>query len=97
MSETIYYGGRVGGGMSDEVMPYTQQRADRYGAGFEPWSIETLVEAQRRECAGETYERIAEAMGLSPVDVSERLRAHELRRPARPERATVGYSNLKGR
>lgn len=80
-----------------EISVFSQSRADRHGAGFEPWSIETLVEAQRRECAGETCEEIAEAMGLSPVDVKERLQPTEMRRPPRPERATVGYSDLKGR
>jgi hypothetical protein len=80
-----------------EISPFSQRRSDEYGAGFEPWSIETLVEAQRRECAGETYDQIADAMGLSPVDVAERLRPPEYRAQPRPERATVGYSQLKGR
>jgi hypothetical protein len=78
-----------------EITPYTRRRGDDWGAGFEPWSIETLVEAQRRECAGETIEEIAEAMQLSVADVRERLQP-SARRP-RPERANVGYSELKGR
>jgi hypothetical protein len=80
-----------------DISPFSQRRSEDYGAGFEPWSIETLVEAQRRECAGETYEQIADAMGLSKVDVEERLRPPEHRAKARPERANVGYSQLKGR
>lgn len=80
-----------------EILAYTSRRSEDYGAGFEPWSIETLVEAQRRECAGETHEEIADAMGLSVADVRERLQPTEMRRPSRPERATVGYSQLKGR
>jgi hypothetical protein len=79
-----------------EILPYSSRRGGEYGAGFEPWSIETLVEAQRRECAGETLEEIADAMGLSVADVRERLQPAGMRRP-RPERATVGYSQIKGR
>ena len=80
-----------------EVQPFSRRHGDDWGAGFEPWAIETLVEVQRRECAGETPEEIAEAMGLSVVDVKERLQPTEARRPRRPDRATVGYSQLKGR
>jgi hypothetical protein len=80
-----------------EISPFSQRRSEDYGAGFEPWSIETLVEAQRRDCAGETYDEIANAMGLSPVDIAERLRPQEFRPKSRPERANVGYAQLKGR
>lgn len=80
-----------------DISPFSQRRSEEYGAGFEPWSIEVLVEAQRRECAGESYDEIAEAIGLSPVDVAERLRPPEHRARARPDRANVGYPQLKGR
>lgn len=80
-----------------EISPFSKARSDEFGAGFEPWSIETLVEAQRRECAGETFEEIADAMGLSVVDVSERLKPMEFARRPRPERARVGYPQLKSR
>ena len=80
-----------------EILPYTHRRSDDWGAGFEPWSIETLVEAQCRECAGETHEEIANAMGLSVANVRERLQPDSMARRPRPERAMVGYSHLKTR
>ena len=82
---------------SAEISPYSHRRSDEFGAGFEPWSIETLVEAQRRECAGESHAEIADAMGLNEADVRERLQPTERRRSPRPERAAVGYAQLKGR
>lgn len=73
-----------------DIVPYSQLRAFS-----EPWPIERLVEAQRMECAGCSYEDIAEALGANIEDVRARLAPSEALSARRPERANVGHQHLK--
>ena len=96
--------------VSEDIVPYSQKRAE--GIGFAPWPIETLVLAQCMACAGKSIEEIAAELELNALDVAAHLEPHESwtddpllaaqianlpRRARRPERANVGYANVKAR
>lgn len=74
--------------------PRTFSERKLAGGGDRPWSLEEIVEAQQMDCAGDTEDIIAAALGRTITDVRAKLKP-ALEQP-RPDRAGVGFSAMKG-